>query len=385
MLAHRSSWLAFLLVLTTAAARAQDRPVVIRPGRLLDPATGRLESGREVVVRGGRIVAVRDRGGAAGDSMIALPRLTLLPGFVDAHVHLTLAGDPAANARATLEAGFTTVMDLGAVNDAAIELAERIRRGDVAGPRVVAAGMWIGRAGGTCDFSGIGVRGVEGFGARAREQIAAGAAVLKVCVTGWPQDAHAHPDSIEITAEELAAVVAVARSAGRRTAAHAIGAAGVQLAERGGVDVIVHSAFIDGPTASRLRARGGWLLPTAATFGASRGNPAVDSLLAHVARAVRDGLPIAIGSDAGVLPHGRNGAEIVALAGMGLTPLEALRAATVNAAAAVGLAGEIGVLRPDARADLVAIEGDPLADVSAVRRVRWVMQGGQVVAAPRGP
>lgn len=356
----------------------------MRPDRLLDVTTGQYVVEPDVVVVGGKIARIERRGSwspPAQAEVISLAGLTLLPGFIDAHVHLSLAGAPEANAAATLAAGFTTVMDLGALDGAMITLAQRIDRGEVQGPRVLAAGQWIGRAGGTCDFNGIGVSGIQGFRERAQQQILAGAKVLKVCVTGWPRTAIEHPDSMEISREELAAVVEVARAAHIRVAAHAVGRAGAQLAVTAGVDVLAHSADLDSTTARQFTARGGWMLGTVATFGSGRSpNATNDSLVARVATLNRMGLRLALGSDAGVLPHGRNAAEMVALTRIGVSPLEAIRAATLYGAMALGLSDQIGALRPGLSADLVAVEGDPLTDPAVLRNVRWVMKEGRVTS-----
>lgn len=377
----------FALLLTTlipwSVGFAQDQVILIRAPRMLDVRNGRLVPDAEVLVQNGRIVRAGARSAAAvpaGARVVPLPDLTVIPGLIDAHVHLSLAGTPEANASATLNAGYTTVMDLGALDDAMIQFAGRVQRGEVPGPRIVAAGQWIGRSGGTCDFNRIGVQGVAGFRARAEAQAAAGARVLKVCVTSWPAVAFAHPDSIEILPEELDAVVAVARAAGIPVAAHAIGRAGARLAVKSGVNVLVHSAWLDSTSAAAFTARRGWMLGTVATFGGGRsGAPARDSLVAHAFRLWRSGVPLAAGSDAGVFPHGQNAAELLALSQLGFSPIEVLRAATLHAAAVVGLEGSVGDIRPGAYADLVAVEGDPLADLTALQRVRWVMKEGRII------
>lgn len=361
---------------------AQNQRTIVRAPRAIDVRTGQIVQDAEIVIEKDRIVRVgrRDPSVQPAANVITLQDVTLLPGLIDVHVHLSLAGSPETNAAATLRAGFTTVMDLGALDDGIIRLAHRIERGEVLGPRVIAAGQWIGRRGGTCDFNGIGVLGVEGFRAQAMTQVAAGAQVLKVCVTSWPAVAFARPDSVEIAPEELAAVIEVARAAKIRVAAHAIGREGARLATDAGVDVLVHAAWLDSIASARLTARGGWMLSTVATFGGGRAGAAPrDSLVLHAARLWRAGVPVAVGSDAGVLPHGSNADELIALGRLGLSTVAVLRAATLGGAQATGLEGIVGEIVAGAVADLIAVEGDPLTDLTSLRRVRWVMKAGRVV------
>jgi imidazolonepropionase-like amidohydrolase len=222
---------------------AQEPSVAIRARGLIDVERGRLIENATVVVRSGRIVAAgpsADVRAPANASLIQLPDTTLLPGLIDAHVHLTLAGTPAANARATLAAGFTTVQDLGAVTYANITLRDDIRAGRIEGPRVVASGPWLGIAGGICDFGGIGVRGADAFRQRVRQDVARGADLIKVCVTGWLADAVDHPDTYEIGDDELAVAIGEAHRLGKRVAVHALNEAGIGAAVRRGADLVVH-------------------------------------------------------------------------------------------------------------------------------------------------
>ena len=217
------------------------------------------------MVRDGRIVEIQPpaavRNPPAGARTLNLDGRTILPGLIDAHVHLTLAGDPAANALATLRAGFTTVVDLGSAGGAGPRLRDRIARGEAPGPSVIAAGSWIGAKGGVCEFGGATVAGAEEARRRARSDLDAGADLLKVCVTGWPADAVAAPDSVELGPGPLDAVLEVARAAGRPVYAHAIGRAGAQLAAEHGVRALAHTPIVDSATAVRLKAarRGGHL------------------------------------------------------------------------------------------------------------------------------
>ncbi|HEU4952990.1 MAG TPA: amidohydrolase family protein, partial [Gemmatimonadales bacterium] len=218
-------WSLFVLVLILEVdAHAQGGPghprdttLVLQGGQYLDTRAGVLRPNGAIVVRDGRIVEIRPSAAQVklppGTRNLDLRGRTILPGLIDAHVHLTLAGDPAANALATLRAGFTTVVDLGSAGGAGLRQRDRIARGEVPGPSVIAAGSWIGAKGGVCEFGGATVAGAEEARRRARSDLDAGADLLKVCVTGWPADAVAAPDSIELGPGPLDAVLEVARAA----------------------------------------------------------------------------------------------------------------------------------------------------------------------------
>lgn len=350
---------------------------VVRVDRLVDVTTGAMRERMVVLIQGDRITAV----GAAdsvriprGAEEIVLENLTLLPGLIDAHVHLTLPGSPDSAAAAELRAGFTTVQDLGAVDTTVFALRRRI-----AAPRIAAAGLWIGVSGGTCDFNGIGVRGPQAFRARVREQVALGADVIKVCVTSWVAPAFRDPEGYEISDAELSAAIAEAHRLERKVVVHAISAGGVRAAVRFGADAVVHSAFVDDSTAELMRRRRVFILPTLRSFEPRRGTPAMDSLFARMTVLTRRGIPVAFGTDAGVFPHGENVQEFASLVRLGLTPLDAIRAATINGAELLGWSDRIGRVAPGMLADLIAVDGDPMVDITALERVRFVMAGGRIV------
>jgi imidazolonepropionase-like amidohydrolase len=359
--------------------------MAIRAAALVDPATGTAQRDVVVLVAGSRIADVLPTAryrARPEDHAIDLGTATLLPGLIDAHVHLALGGRPRATAAATVRAGFTTVADLGAVSRAVLAARDSIAAGAFDGPRVLAAGLWIGVKGGVCEFTGIGVAGgPEAFRARARENLAAGADLLKACVTGWPSDGWAHPDSVELSAESLAAIVAEGHRAHRPVVAHAIGRAGAARAVDAGVDGLAHAAYVDDALAARMRARGTWMVPTLASLTAGDTSAASRALVESVARAHRAGVRLVFGTDGGVLPHGQNAREGAALVAAGLTPAEVLRTATVDAARALGIADSVGLVRRGMVADLVAVAADPLADVGALARPRFVMARGRVVVA----
>ncbi len=373
------------LLATTRLAPSSPQPprvVALRADRLLDVTSGVVRQRIVVLIRDDRIAAVGPAdsvGVPPGAEEIALSKLTVLPGLIDAHVHLALRG-PAESAAATeLRAGFTTVQDLGAVDTSVFALRRRIAAGAIPGPRIMAAGLWIGVSGGTCDFNGIGVRGAEAFRARVREQVAYGADVIKLCVTSWVAPAFREPQRYEITDEELSAAIVEAHRFSRKVVVHAISEGGVRTAVRLGADAIAHSAFVDDSTADLMHLRRVFVLPTLHSFEPRRGTPAMDSLFARMALLTRRGIPLAFGTDAGVFPHGENAREFAALVRLGVTPLEAIQAATVNGAELLGWSDRVGRVAPGMLADLIAVDGDLLTDITALERVRFVMQGGRVV------
>ncbi len=375
--------IAALVMLSAVGAMPQGQPgdslVVLHGGHYVDVRAGALRPNGTIVVRGGKIVDMRAPAAGwrppPGARVIELDGRTILPGLIDAHVHLTLAGDPGSNARATLAAGFTTVLDLGSSDGAALRLRDAIAAGEMEGPRVIAAGSWIGSTGGVCEFGGATVRDAAEARARARGDLARGADVLKVCVTGWPKDAVSFPDSIELKAEPLAAVMDVARTARRPVYAHAIGRAGALLAAAQGVRALAHTPVVDSAAAATLAGTGIRVISTLASLGPRPGGAEVRrsfGLLLEV------GVPVVLGTDAGVLAHGKNAEELVALDEAGLTPAEALRAATVDAAALLGV-DEIGEIAIGKAADFVVVEGDPLTDLRVVQRPVMVLKGGRPI------
>ncbi len=354
---------------------SQSEPMVLRARSVIDVENGRAVENGWIAVAGDRIQAQEP----ASPRVIDLGDLALLPGLIDAHVHLTLAGEPEANARATLLAGFTTVQDLGAIGYENLELRDAIEAGRVVGPRVVASGPWLGISGGICDFEGIGVRGAEAFRKRVREDVERGSDLIKVCVSGWLEDAFREPRRYEIADEELSAAIEEAHRLDRRVAVHALSEAGIEIAVAMGADLVVHGGFTPPRTVERMKAGGVYQLTTLSSL---RKAAPFESLRSHLRGAVRLGLPLAFGTDAGVIPHGANAGEFAELSAIGLAPAAAIRAATLAAARAVGLEGQVGTLRPGAFADVIGVDGNPLEDLTALGRVRFVMKGGRIFLAP---
>ena len=365
-------------------AAPDSQALILRAAGYVDVETGRVVRPAEVVIRGERIVAVRSRRErpTAGSRVLDLGPAILLPGLIDTHVHLTLGGPASRNALATLDAGFTTVQDLGSLDYAALRLRDSIAAGLLPGPCVIASGPWLGITGGICDFQGIGVRGPEAFARRVREDVEHGADVIKVCVTGWVEDGFNHPEHVEPSDEELHAAVDEAHRLGRNVVAHAIGREGVRRSVAAGVSGIVHSGFADDSTLQTMRSRGIHLVPTLRSFEVQPRSAALESLSAHMRRQLVGGMLVAFGTDAGVIPHGRNAREFGALIRHGLSPAAALRSATLDAARFVGRSERIGRLAPGLLADVIAVDGDPLADPTALERVTFVMKGGRVHRGP---
>jgi imidazolonepropionase-like amidohydrolase len=374
------AFLAACLVAAMLPLHSQQPVLAVRARAMVDVQRGRLIENATVLVQGGRIIAAGPSGevsAPAHASLLDLPATTLLPGLIDAHVHLTLRGEPAANARATLLAGFTTVQDLGAAAYTNVALRDAISAGRIEGPRVVASGPWLGVSGGTCDFNGIGVRGAEAFRARVREDVRRGADLIKVCVTGWLADAIDDPTRYEISDEELRSALDEAHGLGRRVAVHALSEAGIRTSVRRGADLVVHAGFPSPETVAIMKARGVRQLPT--LFSLSTATPEhLSALQVHLRRAVAAGLPVALGTDAGVIAHGANAREFEHLAKIGLDAVSALRAATWSGAHAVGMPQEIGLLAPGRRADVIGVEGNPLQDLRTLHDVTFVMKEGKV-------
>ena len=368
------------LAVAFAAWQSATPSTSITAQRMLDVSRGTIVPDAVIVIEGDRIVAAGPRQSTPPrGKVVDLGDVTLLPGLIDAHVHLMLGGAAEANARATLLAGFTTVQDLGAIGGANLQLRDAIRSGRVVGPRVVSAGQWLGESGLTCDFQGIGVKGADAFRERVRKDVEAGADLIKVCASGWLGQAAKQPDALEITEEELRAAIDEAHGAKRRVAVHAISQRALSLAVANGVDLLVHSGFTSTETIDTMKQRRVRQLTTLSSLKQANPPTLYERLRAHMADAVRGGLPIAFGTDAGVIPHGSNASEFFELEAIGLSRADAIRAATVHAAEAIGLAGEIGVLEKGRLADVIAVGGNPLDDLRALRSVRFVMKAGVAV------
>jgi len=415
--------LVVLMLAAQAFAQQSSKTIIIHAGRVLDVKTGKMLSDQMLVIEGGKIVSI---GGSAetkapADAVrIDLANATLLPGLIDAHTHLTM--DPkfgyerlgvsiprealtgAKNARLTLEAGFTTVRNVGADGYSDVALRDAINAGDVPGPRMLVSGPALSITGGHCDnnllpseyhATGYGVAdGIAAVQHKVRENIKYGSDLIKVCATGGVLSKGDDPQASQYTLEEMKAIVADAHRLGRKVAAHAHGAQGILWASQAGVDSIEHGSYIDDAAIAEMKKNGTYLVPTlylgdwfmenaernhVPDFLLGKAKAVMPAARKNIAHAFASGVKVAFGTDAAVYPHGLNAHEFAVMVKLGLTPLQAIQAATVNAADLLGWSGKVGSLEPGAWADIVAVDGDPLKDVTTLERVKFVMKSGEVV------
>jgi imidazolonepropionase-like amidohydrolase len=409
---------------TTANAQmAAPKRTVIRAGHILDVRTGELRTNQAIVIENEKIVRIAPSSeitAAAGDTTIDLPDATLLPGLIDMHTHLTFdlnslgyqglsistareALHGARNARRTLEAGFTTVRNLGAKDYADIALRDATNDGDVIGPRIVASGPALGITGGHCDenllppafhFQGDGVAdGIEGVQHKVREVIKYGADAIKICATGGVLSKGDDPNASQYTLEEMKAIVADAHRLGRKVAAHAHGAEGVRWASEAGVDSIEHGHLMDDAAIATLKKNGTYLVPTlflgeymeknmdrsdVPEYSKQKMRDVIAAMRKNTGRAFAAGVKVAFGTDAAVYPHGLNAGEFHVYVQLGMTPLASIQTATINASDLLGPKFQVGSLEPGKWADVIAVDGDPTKDVTILEHVRFVMKGGTV-------
>ncbi len=409
-----------------ARPRTPQPPVHLRSARMLDVDAGELVEPGDLLVDGGRIVAVQPTDVPDGAVEIDLGDLTLLPGLMDMEVNLLMGGpdhgllaglqdDPAvktlravANARRTLRAGFTTVRNLGLfVQTGGILLDVALRKavdlGWIPGPRIVPAGHAISPTGGHLDptmFQNLGPHvlpitlqegiadGVDEVRKAVRYQIKHGAQVIKMVGSGGVMSHTGPAGAQQYSTEEMAAVADEAHRAGLKVATHAHGDAAIRSAIEVGIDCIEHGSLMSDETLDLMVERGTFLVPTtylADGMDVSHAPPELQAKAAEVfprakatiSRAIERGARIATGSDAPAIPHGRNAKELIALVDRGMTPVQAIRASTVVAAELID-ADDRGRLAPGLLADVIAVEGDPTADITATERVAFVMKGGDV-------
>lgn len=365
-----------MLLPILAILLAADTTLLL-PSGVLSEQADRIRPNTAVLVVGDRIVRVapgKEFTPAPGWRVVELPGIVLIPGIIDAHTHLALRGQATANSTATLmqRAGVLTVQDLGGLPlDSTVRLPVR----------ALSAGAWLGRPGGTCDFSGTPMpRGAPAFAEAARRLTAQGAKVLKVCISSWWGDVTVYPDSVEISREELDSVVNIAHRAGARVAAHAVSPAAVRLALAAGVDALAHLPLVDRTLAREIADARMTVYPTGGSLlGAAEGTPwrgLVDTAAAALRAA---GVPIAFGTDAGASPYGRPDLEARAMTRLGWGPAEILRSATGDAAQHLGLGKVAGQIAAGFRADLVGYSAATLAEVAALAKPSFVMSKGEVV------
>jgi imidazolonepropionase-like amidohydrolase len=407
----------------TAIARADT--LVVSAARMIDVLAGREVEHPQIVVTDGRIASV----GRAGDAVPADARRldfgdrTLLPGLIDMHVHLT--SDPtlsgyrrleytdafwmtvgAANARRTLEAGFTTVRNVGSSGYQDVGLMQGINRGYLEGPRIVPATYAIGSTGGHCDATQFPpsittpstqiANSPDEYRALVRKVHKYGAQVIKVCMTGGVLSKGDSVGAQQLSLEEIKAVVEEAHRLGLRVAVHAHGTEGINDALRAGVDTIEHASLADAESFRLAKERGAWfdmdiynddyILSDGAKNGVFPESLEKERMIGLKQRqtfraAHAAGVKMLFGTDAGVYPHGQNARQFAKMIEWGMTPMEAIQAATRSAAEALDKTADVGAVAPGPVADLIAVDGDPLKDIRVLENVAIVMKGGTLVKA----
>lgn len=418
---------AFALSALAAAQEAAPKTstrLIVHAGKLLDVRAGKMLNDQAIVIEAGKIVSVgsfAQASRASADRLIDLGNATVLPGLTDAHTHLT--GDPqdvgyeglgisiprstligARNARLTLEAGFTTVRNVGAEGYSDVALRDAINAGDVPGPHLLVSGPPLGITGGHCDENLLPIEyhvtaegvadGVGGVQHKVREVIKYGADLIKICATGGVLSHGDNPQASQYTLEEMKAIVADAHRLGRKVAAHAHGAQGILWASQAGVDSIEHGSYIDDAAIAEMKKNGTYLVPTLYLADwfldnaerlhvppemVAKGRAVMPAARKNIAHAFASGVKVAFGTDAAVYPHGLNAREFAVMVKLGLSPLQSIQSATINAADLLGWSDKIGAVESGKWADIIAVDGDPLQDVTTLEKVKFVMKSGEVV------
>jgi imidazolonepropionase-like amidohydrolase len=413
-----------------ASAPAADQVVVIRAGRLVDVVAGKVLADQTIVINGERIAAVGPSASVtvpAGARLIDLRDATVLPGLVDAHTHLT--GDPNLHgyqslgvsdiraalygvhaARVTVEAGFTTVRNVGAGGFGDVALRDAIDAGELVGPRMRVSGYALGIQGGHCDnnllphdfhYAEAGVAdGPWAARAKVRQMAKYGADTIKICASGGVLSKGDEPGAQQYTLEEMQAIVEEAHKLGRKVAAHAHGASSIRDAILAGVDSVEHASLINDEGIRLAREKGTYLvmdiynddfiLQEGARAGMLPESLAKEKALGQLQRdnfrkAFRGGAKMAFGTDAGVYPHGDNARQFRYMVQYGMTPMQAIQAATISAADLLGWKDRIGSVSSGKFADLIAVKGDPTVDPAVLNRVNFVMKGGTVLKGDAAP
>ncbi len=434
MLLKRIAVIAAISMAGATAAHAQaPTSTVIRAARMITIASPAVVTDAAIVVAGNRIVAAGPSASVsvpAGATVIDLGDVTLLPGFLDSHVHIAgrTLGDPlrdnasvrdfesygavlgVANALKTLMAGFTSIRVVGSPNFDDMSLRDAINDGNIPGPRLLNAGHSLGITGGHCDSNGwrpgINERGVAGGIANGPEEVRAavrhqmkyGAEVIKTCATGGVLSQVAAVGTTQYSFEELKAMVDETRNFGRKVAAHAHGTEGIKIATRAGVASIEHGSFLDEEGAKLMARSGTYFVPTLMAgeavevfardgtltgLRAEKALAAADAMRRAIRLAVANKVPIAFGTDAGVIPHGTNAREFRLMVEWGgLSPIAALNAGTIEAAKLFGWEDRVGTLQPGQLADIVAVPGNPLENIQVTEQVSFVMKNGIVYRRP---
>ena len=394
---------------------------LIKAGHVLDVKTGKTTDAQTIVVVGDTIQSIAPSASVApqaGDNVIDLSRMTVLPGLIDVHTHLTMNPDfdpyreltttnakeainGVVNARVTLMAGFTSVRNVGASGYVDVNLRDAINSGQIPGPHMLVSGPALGITGGHCDDNllpyeyhqvGEGVAdGIAPVQQKVRQNIKYGVDLIKICATGGVLSKGDDPQAAQYTLEEMKAIVADAHRLGRKVAAHSHGSQGILWASEAGVDSIEHGSYINDEDIAEMKKNGTWLVPTLylEDWQVEKGSlpPIYHQKMVDVSavaknnikRAMQAGVKIALGTDAAVYPHGLNAHELdVYVNQLGMAPLAALQTATINAADLMGWTAKTGTLEPGKWADIIAVEKNPVDDVRVLQDVKFVMKAGIV-------
>lgn len=415
----RALILAGLMAAAAPAALAQN--VYVTADRMLDVATGRMVQNPAIIIQDGVITQVGTQAQLRVPSaaeVVTLPGVTLLPGLIDMHVHLDT--DPTAlgytsfevtdsywsvvavpNAKKTLEAGFTTVRNVGSGNWNDVALKQAIEAGKIDGPRIIPAGYSFGATGGHCDATGLppsfnaaspyNVDSPDEGRKRVREVRKYGAEVIKICATGGVFSHNTEPGQQQLTFEEMKAIATEAHMWGLKVAAHAHGATGIRDAALAGIDTIEHASLVDDEGIAAAKKMGtffsmdiyntDYTQSEGAKNGVLEDNLRKDREIAEIqrqnfGRALKAGVKMVYGTDSGVYPHGDNAKQFAIMTRYGATPLQAIQTATINAADALGWKDKVGVIKPGAFGDLFGVKGDPLQNIRLLETPAFVMKGG---------
>jgi imidazolonepropionase-like amidohydrolase len=431
----RCAWIislisAVMLGQAKSAPEAPKKLKVLKASRIFDSATGRYVTGQAILIEGDRIkqlIPATEAANQTGAEVIDLGSATLLPGLIDCHTHLGARADRydeiydfkdtpfqsafagVMNARKTLEAGFTSVRDVGSLPFLAVDLRNSISEGLIIGPRIVASGPGISITGGHGDLNNYSPQtrvtmfpeerdyqiadGTDQIRHTIRAQVKYGVDVIKIMSTGGVLSKGDQPGAPQYTLEELKVAAETAHMAGRKIAAHAHGTQGIKNAIEAGIDSIEHASLVDDEGIRMAKEHGtyfvmdiyndDYILNEAPKFGLTKEKYDKEKALGQLqrdnfAKAFKAGVKMAFGTDAGVYPHGDNAKQFFYMVKYGMTPAEAIQAATVNAATLIGRDKDVGSIAPGKFADIIAVSGDPLTNVTELEHVGFVMKGGTV-------